>query len=61
MNKMPLDSYVKVRGEVLLRPEGSRNETMATGNVEVLIIDFVTVQHKRKQGVKKKKSVKMSV
>lgn len=48
---MPLNSFLVLRGMVTARPLKSRNEKMATGDVEVVINNFVSVHPKRKRDV----------
>ena len=48
---MPLDSFLVLRGIVTARPLKSRNEKMVTGDIEVVINNFVTVHPKRKKEV----------
>lgn len=51
---MPLNSFLVLRGFVTARPDKSKNEKMATGDIEVLIENLVSVHPKRKKGVCRK-------
>lgn len=45
---VPFESILKVTGLVLARPVGMRNETMATGNIEVVMKSLVVLNESKK-------------
>jgi aspartyl-tRNA synthetase len=48
IEEIPFESILKVTGLVLARPIGMRNETMATGNIEVTLKSLVVLNESKK-------------
>lgn len=48
IEEVPFESILKVTGLVLARPIGMRNETMATGNIEVTMKSFVVLNEAKR-------------